>query len=437
MGKIFRWTLLFVVLVIFTSGAVAVYTVFFSAEDDIVMPALRGMSVLEAEAEAKRLGLFVKVEQIASSLPEGQVLAQSPDSGTKVRRDRTVILGVSRGAARRTVPDVRNLDVIRAQSAIQEQGFDVGDVIYISDSSRPGGVIIAQSPAAPANVPSDKKIHLLVNQGGPGADGRVQVPDVAQMTEQQARELLMAGGLRVGTVEYVYSPNATDGYVIGTRPAAGTTIRAGEGVRLRIATLKRPEGTPVSVPPMITPPSGGESVAGTTSGTSQVVVTVPGHGDIFVGEGIDANSAAAASGRALDPNVSVLDQRPQVIPNPSLPSGGSSSAQAGTQPGVAVQPVEPRPQVTTPQGGSAQGGTPLPANVQPMGGKIARIRYQVPPLSRSLPLKIEMVDPSGTRVLLERDAKSGEYVSLDAPYSKECAITIYLGGEFVWQDRYM
>jgi serine/threonine-protein kinase len=72
-----------------------------------------------------------------------------------------------------------------------------------------------------------------------------------------------------------------------------------------------------------------------------------------------------------------------------------------------------------------------------VGGKLARIRYQVPPLARPLQLKIELVDPSGTKVLIEREAKSGEYVSLDAPYSRECAVTIYLGGEFVWQDRYM
>jgi serine/threonine-protein kinase len=80
--------------------------------------------------------------------------------------------------------------------------------------------------------------------------------------------------------------------------------------------------------------------------------------------------------------------------------------------------------------------TQTPA-LQPLGGKIARIRYQVPPLARPLHLKIEMVDPSGKKTLLDRAARSGEYVSLDAPYSRECAVTIYLGGEFVWQDRYM
>jgi serine/threonine-protein kinase len=436
--RIVRWTLLLVILVIFASGCVAVYTVFFSTADDVTMPPLREMSVIEAIAEAERLGFTVKVEQVASSLPPGRVLAQSPEAGLKVRKERTVLLQVSKGGARRPVPDVRGLVVAQAQSVIQEQGFGIGDVIYIKDDSRPVGSVIAQSPAAPANIPSDKKIDLLVNQAGAGADGKILVPDVAQMSERQARELLIASGLRVATVDPVYSPNAADGYVIGTRPAAGTTARVGDGVRLRVATTKRPAGVPE--PPA--PVASNTNAAPPERSGSQIVVTVPGHGDIFVGEGIDPN-APAVPPRAVDSSVSVFDQRPQVIPNPALSAGTQAPR---TQ--AAVQPVNPQaanPQAVIPQtanapaaaSGGTQGGASQPLNLQPVGGKLARIRYQVPPLARPLQLKIELVDPSGTKVLLEREAKSGEYVSLDAPYSKECAVTIYLGGEFVWQDRYM
>ena len=425
MGKIFRWTLLFVVLIIFTSGAVAVYTVFFSTIDDVTMPPLREMSVIDAVSQAERLGLSVKIEQVVSSLPPGRVLAQSPEAGTKVRKDRTVILQISRGGTRRAVPDVRGLIVAQAQSVIQEQGFDLGDIVYIKDDSRPGGTVVAQSPAAPANVPSDKKIDLLVNQGGANADGKVQVPDVAQMSERQARELLTAGGLKVAAVDYVYSPNTTDGHVISTRPAAGATARAGEGVRLKIATSKRPAGVPEPVP---TPPQTPDT--GTTGTAAQVVVPVPGHGNVVV---VDNPSAPVPVPKEdeIDVNISMLDQRPRTAQTPATPSvgtGAASSTSANT-----TTPTAP----TTSTTGAAQGGTSQPVNLQPAGGKVARIRYQVPPLARPLQLKIEMVDPSGTKVLLDRDAKSGEYVSLDASYSKECAVTIYLGGEFVWQDRYM
>lgn len=60
----------------------------------------------------------------------------------------------------------------------------------------------------------------------------------------------------------------------------------------------------------------------------------------------------------------------------------------------------------------------------------------MPPLAQPLDLRIEKVDPSGKTVVLDRKARSGERVSLEVPYEKECVVTFYLGGEFVWQDKY-
>jgi serine/threonine-protein kinase len=51
-------------------------------------------------------------------------------------------------------------------------------------------------------------------------------------------------------------------------------------------------------------------------------------------------------------------------------------------------------------------------------------------------VRVEIIDDNGTRTLLDRQARSGEYIVLDAPYAGEAAVTIYLAGEFVWQDRY-
>ncbi|MDR2527766.1 MAG: PASTA domain-containing protein [Synergistaceae bacterium] len=417
MGKVFRWTVLFVVLVILGSGGVALYTVFFSPTNDAAMPLLRDRSVIDAVKDAERLGFSVKVVKVVSSLPEGRVLGQEPEAGARVRKNTTVVLLVSQGGAYRPVPDVRGLAVVQAQSVIQSQGFGVGDVIHIKDESRPGGTVIAQSPSPPTQIPTDRKIDLLVNQGGAGADGRVLVPDVAQMTEKQAREILAASGLKVAMVDSIYSPNSAEGYVIGTRPAAGAAAKPGDGVRLRIASVKRPDGIPE--PPITGPVGPSDTPPPPLLSPEEVslVVTVPGHGDV-------ALSNERGSGvpiKALDPNISVFDQ-----PRASRP--------AQTQ---APAPIPPQTQAAQPSLPPPPPPAIQTANLPAAGSKIAKIRYHVPPLARPLNLKIEMVDPSGKKVLLDRDAKSGEYVSLDASYSRECIVTISLGGSFVWQDKYM
>jgi serine/threonine-protein kinase len=440
MGKVFRWTVLFVMLVILGSGGVALYTVFFNPANDTAMPLLREKSIIDAVKEAERLGLTVRVAKVVSALPEGRVLGQEPEAGVRVRKNTAVVLQVSQGGARRPVPDVRGLAVAQAQSVIQTQGFSVGDVIYIKDESRPGGAVIAQSPASPAQIPADKKIDLLVNQGGAGTDGRVLIPDVAQMTEKQAREILAASGLKVAMVDSIYNPNSAEGYVIGTRPAAGTAAKPGDSVRLRIASARRPDGVPeppaanTQKPPAANTPNTQGAPGGPNIPTppppplsEALVVTVPGHGDIIVA-GNEAEAGTQSSPiKEVDPNISVFDQprvpQPVLSPTPSPAQTRQASAQSSQASIVLPPPPPPASQTQS---------VNLPA-----GSKLAKIRYQVPPLTQPLNLKIEMVDPSGKKVLLDRDAKSGESVSLDTSYSKECIVTISLGGSFVWQERYM
>ena len=227
-----RWTLLFVVLIILASGAVAFYTVFFRPAGELVIPPLRERTVVDAVAEAERLGLVVQVEPVASSLPEGRVLGQSPEPGTRARKSQVVVLQVSRGGELHAVPDVCGQTLAGAQGLLKDAGFSLGDVIRIKDPSRPGGTVIAQSPAPPANVSVSRKIDLVMSEGGAGPEGSVRVPDVNRLSEGEARALLEGSGLKVEAVEKVYSPLMPEGLAIETRPVAGTSLTAGAGVQL-------------------------------------------------------------------------------------------------------------------------------------------------------------------------------------------------------------
>ena len=188
-------------------------------------------------------------------------------------------------------------------------------MIRIKDGSQPGGVVIAQSPSAPANIPVERKVDLLVSEGGGGRDGKLTIPDVARRSEREAREMLTASGLRVLAVDKVYSPSMSEGMAIETRPAAGALARAGDGVRLKIATLQKPAG-------YVEPANGPKPETGTGGRGGVVVVKVPGQGDIFVGEGVGEQAPITEA----NPNLTVLDQETgrqeggkRVILNPTLP----------------------------------------------------------------------------------------------------------------------
>ncbi|MDD4265199.1 MAG: PASTA domain-containing protein [Aminobacterium colombiense] len=388
MGRMYKWVMFLILLVIVVSGGMAVLTIW-SGGKGLAVPPLKEMSVVEAVDEAQRLGLKLKIEQIESTLPGGTVLSQWPEPGAKIKKDATVILKVSKGGNRIALPDVRGLEYSQALKKLEESGFQAGDTLRVSDDTRAAGVVIAQSPSAPVMLESTRKIDLLVSQGQVSQNGLIQVPEVLQREEQIARKLVEESGLVVANVEYVYTQNSPEGMVISIRPKVGTSLKRGQGVVLQVASLKKPpsqEKAEVS--------QAGTVLASTVSGTAEKV-----------------------SGQT------------EATSKSQLPSGGTliPVKPPSSKPSTATAPVtKPSTQLAA---------TPKSAPV-PAGSKVAKIRYQVPPLTKQMPLKIEIVDGSGTRVLLNREVKGGEYVSLEAPYIEEGVVTIFLGGEFVWQDRY-
>ncbi|MBQ7577641.1 MAG: PASTA domain-containing protein [Synergistaceae bacterium] len=406
MGKILKIVLLFVMMIIFASGGIAVYTVFLRPEVEGVVPDLRERSIVDAVAEAERLGFVVQVEYAASTLPEGRVLAQSPNSGVKSRKGQVIVLQVSQGGGElHAVPDVRGKTLADAQNLIKSQGFSLGDVIRIREPNTEAGKVIAQSPAFPANISSGRKIDLLVQEGS-ASNGNITIPDVNRMTEKEARTVLEAAGVKVQGVDRVYSPLLPEGLAIETKPAAGSAIKAGQSVILKLATQKRPAGfmdsdsnnpnvRRVTNQPQ-NQPAPAPAAPAKPANNNRVSVQVPGQEEVFIGDDY------------------------VTIPEPA-----PSRTQANNNNRTQTQTPAP----------SQPASTPAPAPASTGGSKTARIRYVVPPIARPMDLRIEITDPSGKRNVLSRQVRSGESINTTASYTNECVISIFLGGESVWQER--
>lgn len=403
-GGIILTTLLIVTAVIFASGAVAVYTVFMKPEVKSQVPNLKGLTNVDAVAHAERLGLVVQIEQTASTMPSGTVLAQSPEEGTELRKGNVIVLQVSKGGELHDVPNVQGMTLTDAQAEIKAQGFALGDVVRIRERNIKAGEVIAQSPSSPAQVSAGRKIDLLV-QDGADASGVVTVPDVNRMTEKEARDVLTAAGLKVHGVDRVYSPLLPEGLAIETRPGKGSTMRAGQGVILKLATQRRPAGYM-------------DAKSDTTSnanGTARRVTSQQSQTQT------QEQTTQPRTAQTQTPTPTQTAQTPPVTQQeefigddyvtPSTPSKPSAPSTTAAAP-------------STPQQPASSGGN-----------KTASIRYIVPPIARPMSLKIEVTDPSGKRDILSRQVSSGESVSASARYTKECMITIYLGGEVVWQEK--
>jgi serine/threonine-protein kinase len=371
-NRLFRWGIIIALLVLVASSLMAVRIIFVD-DDEVDVPPIVGLSAVEATNRLQNSGLTARIDIIDSDQPEGVVISQTPGTGEKTEKGKIVVIRVSRGGTQLRIPDVRGMEFAAAVKALDTAGFKIGTVLRVTDQLKPSGTVIAQNPASPSMVLSDRMVELLVSEGAAGRTEMVQIPDLKGQSEKLARQILEQSSLSVSRTIVVESNQVPDGSVLRTQPIAGSRVPPGNAIILYLAKE-------TDVPPPTTPE--------VSHRPPNVIQTTP----------------ADSPGAVLDAPVA-----------PAAPS-------------EVQQPVIERPSAETPQ----QPVTPPPATP----AKIAKIRYQVPPLTRPLSFKITIDDDRGTRVLREQQARGGEYITMDIGYAGSAAVTVQLDGETVWQEKY-
>lgn len=253
---IWPYLLAFLLLVL---GGLGAYW-YFSQEDESPVPAVVGQPEDAAQAQIEDAGFESRSEQQESDRPRGIVLDQSPDAGTELEEGETVLLTISSGPARETVPDVVGQQQDEAVDAIETAGFETEVMEAFSDE--PDGTVIRQEPAAGGNLKEGSTVALTVSKGRRPVD----VPDVVGTTSSEATATLRDAGLEANVVS-VPSDEAA-GTVIAQNPAAGTSVNAGSAVRLNVAQAPDATGSTTTAPPPATTQT-------TTTTTTQATTTEP------------------------------------------------------------------------------------------------------------------------------------------------------------------
>jgi serine/threonine-protein kinase len=115
------------------------------------------------------------------------------------------------------------------ESYAEAEGFDVELVDGYSESI-PIGQVISQDPGVGERIRRGAEITVVISLG----PERYQVPNVAGMTEAEAREALSAFAAAI-TVAHDYSIEFAANQVIGTDPAAGEEVEAGAPLTLIVS----------------------------------------------------------------------------------------------------------------------------------------------------------------------------------------------------------
>jgi beta-lactam-binding protein with PASTA domain len=219
------------------------------------VPAVVGKSQVEAARAVTDAGLAPRIVPRQSDKPAGTVFAQKPGGGAQVDAGSAVQLFVSRGKGTIAVPDVVGLTAAEAVSKLDAAGLEAARRSVAS--SKPAGTVVAQKPAAGAQVQRASAVTVNVA----AAPQQVGVPDVVGQALADALAELKTAGL--GSRAVRVPSQQPSGTVVSQNPAAGSQAKRGTVVRLNVSRG----------------PGGGGTTSSTTTTSSSTVtpatVTVP------------------------------------------------------------------------------------------------------------------------------------------------------------------
>jgi beta-lactam-binding protein with PASTA domain len=204
---------------------------------DTRVPNVTGLAFDDAVRRLAERGLHgVKGEErFHAASPKGTVLDQEPAAGAHDAEGGSVTLAVSIGQQTAKVPAVNGMARADAQKALEDAGFDVGDVTE-RPSQSPAGQVIDSRPRAGSDATIPGAVSLVISSG----PTVVLIPNVIGQPVSQARTILEAAGLSVSEVRTLTGEPLNDETAIvqNSTPVPGAQVAAGSRVALQ-ATPKK------------------------------------------------------------------------------------------------------------------------------------------------------------------------------------------------------
>lgn len=204
-------------------GSVVTLTVS-SGPEPITVPALVSLTLDKASALLKRAGLTLTVTDKTPSdnIPAGTIVSQDTPQGTTIGPGGNVGVVVSTGPDGAVVPEIGARSLKDAVAAITDAGFKP-EITYSVQPGEANGSVISQSPDPRTNLRRGSAVKIWVSVSG-------VIPDVSNMTLDDAKAALQAAGYALGNV--AIAQEGTVGKVVRTDPPANSEKRPGEAVTI-------------------------------------------------------------------------------------------------------------------------------------------------------------------------------------------------------------
>ncbi len=232
---------IFIMAILGVLGMVGAYFAFtfMLQEKDIDVPKVIGMDSARAVTIMVAAGLQVRAieDTYNPGMSPGEVVAQVPLPGTKVKKGRGVKLYRCAHTSELVVPDVSNIEVRKAEILLKQVGLETGRICRAYHDTVPAGNVISQSPPPNKGVPKEYKVNLLVSRGRQGV--RTIMPNLIGLSLSDAKKTLNSMGFNFGITNKEAAAGEAIDTIVEQFPQQGEKVVAKQQVMITVAIGKK------------------------------------------------------------------------------------------------------------------------------------------------------------------------------------------------------
>lgn len=207
---------------------------FNSSSEAKACPAFVGLTVNQIKEQYNPEDYtFEIIYEETDDYPVGEVIRQSPNPGTSIKKRNTIKLTIATEAELIEVPDVSNDTESLAKQTLKNAGFSEIVIEPIYDDVVNEGKVVKTSPLAGSQISADETITMYISKGK--EIHYTIVPDVYGYDEKSAKSMIESKNLKFGTVTEA-SSSQPKGYVTSQSIEEGTKVAEGSTVNIVISS---------------------------------------------------------------------------------------------------------------------------------------------------------------------------------------------------------
>ena len=236
-------------------------------EKMVTVPNVLNYEQEEAVKTLEDAGFETKIgtPDFSDTVPEGQVMDQTPDGNKQAAEGSEVTLIISKGkkpAEQVDVPNITGMTEDEALKALETAGL-TGKKVGEEANDAEAGKVFWQGTNTGTKVDKGSEVEYKVSTG----PDTVAVPDVTGDSERNAKKRLEDAGFSYGETQYAYSDTVSKGLVISYNP--GGNVAPGTQITLTVSQGPEPKPEPEPEPTDPDTNNSGDNSSNNSTGGSQ------------------------------------------------------------------------------------------------------------------------------------------------------------------------